>query len=336
MTAATNRYLLPPEWLAHRYDPQHDAFHFLNVPRDVRRRVPFLTDDNLTGFGDPVVAKRSDVLPIAGARLNFVFHSAYCCSTLVANCYDRAGRCYPLKEPTLLNDIVGWRLRGGDPKAIGTVLSDGLAQLARPYAPGEIGIIKPSNLINGLAPAMMQLRPEAKVLLLFAPLDHYLASIAGKGLWGRLWVRELLSKQLAEGYVPFDFTPQQYFEQSDLQVAAVGWLAQHHHFARMAAQWPDRVRTLNSEVLVAEPERALAALDALFGIGDSDAARAEVVATVFSRHAKFDDAFTPESRKDNQRSNAAIHADEVGTVMEWAREVATRNGVAMELPGALI
>ena len=162
---------LPPDFLAHRYDPSHDAVHFVNADRAVRRTAPFLTDENLPGASNPLVVRREDAQRVASgtARLNFIFHSAYCCSTLLANAYDRPGAAFSLKEPVLLNDLVGWRHRGGTPAQVGTVLDDGLRLLARPFVAGEVGVVKPSNVVNALIPAMVAGREEAGVLLCTPP-----------------------------------------------------------------------------------------------------------------------------------------------------------------------
>lgn len=329
---------LVPEWLAHRYDPAHDAVHFVEAERSLRRSAPFLTDENLPGHARPVVLRRDEALagnPPA-AHLNFIFHSAYCCSTLLANAYDREGAAFSLKEPVILNDLVGWRHRGGPPDSVKDVLRDALSLLARPLRPGEMGVIKPSNVVNGLAPAMMAARPEARALLLQAPLKLFLGSIANKGLWGRLWVRDLLSKQLLDGLVQFGFSAKDYLLQTDLQVAAVGWLAQHALFARIAQAWPDRVRTLGSETLIANPANALEALDQLFRVRSSATERAAVVATIFSHNAKSGRAFTAGDRRANQASAANAHADELEKTAVWARAVADSAGLPMASPSPLL
>ena len=324
--------------LAHRYDPGHDAVHFLSVSRDLRRSAPFLTDDDLKVAATPLVIRRGEAVAAGAgaARLNFIFHSAYCCSTLLANAYDRPGTAFSLKEPVLLNDLVGWRHRGATPAELGAVLGDGLKLMARPWAPGEVGVIKPSNVVNALIPAMVAARGDAGVLLLHAPLRVYLGSIASKGLWGRRWVRDLLLKQLKDRSVELGFEEADYFLQTDLQVAAVGWLAQHHLFHRVAARWPDRVRTLDSEVLLADPGAALAALDRLFGVAGSDADRAAVVASVFRRHAKFGSDFSAEDRTAGQQSAAALHGEEIDAVLGWAEAVAANAGFGFDLPAPLL
>src|SRR4051812_29098778 len=95
---------LSPDWLAHRYDPDHDAVHLVRADRALRASVPFLTDEHLPSAEEPVVARREDALAAAPdpAPIHFVFHSAYCCSTLLANAYDEEGLASSLKEPTIL------------------------------------------------------------------------------------------------------------------------------------------------------------------------------------------------------------------------------------------
>ena len=39
-------------------------------------------------------------------------------------------------------------------------MEEALQLLARPWQAGETGVIKPSNVVNGLAPAMLAARPE--------------------------------------------------------------------------------------------------------------------------------------------------------------------------------
>ena len=329
---------LAPDWLPHRYDAGHDAVHMITADRALRRSAPFLIDEHLPGAADPRVLRRIDVMAAAPkpAPVNFIFHSAYCCSTLLANAFDRAGASSAMKEPQILNDLVGWRQRGGDPKQLAVVLDNAMTLLARPFEPGERVVIKPSNVVNGIASAMLAMRPEAGCVLLYAPLPLFLASIADKGMWGRLWVRDLLVKQLKDNLVAdLGFEPHDHLLQTDLQAAAVGWLAQHRLFGQLAARWPDRVRTLNSEELLDRPEEAMARIATLFGVPLEPVAIDEIVSGVFRRDAKFGHEFSREDRIAQQRARGAVHAEEVEKVSAWASEVARNAGVDMTPPGDL-
>lgn len=326
-------------WLPHRYDETNDSFRFIHVPRDVHRKATFLTDEFLPGFEQPIPIDRVEAMARAGrsAPVHFIFHSAYCCSTLLARAFDREGSAMGLKEPVVLNDVSGWRRRGAEPRRVAMVLDHALRLLERPFGAGEAVVVKPSNVINVLAPAMLAMRPKARALLLYAPLPLYLASIAKKGMWGRLWVRELMTKQLKDGMLQ-DFTGDELLGQTDLQVAAVGWLAQHALFQRLVDRFgPERVRTLDSERLLAEPRLAMAQLAGLFGVGWDAATVDEIVrGDAFSRHSKLNEAYGAQERQQEQRSAAGAHAEEVGMVVRWAQELAARRGQSLELGAALL
>jgi hypothetical protein len=325
-----------PAWLAHRYDPGHDAFHFRRVARDAHRAATFLTDEYL-GSDTPLVIRRADVLaanPPAGP-LHFIFHSAFCGSTLLARAFDLPGRAMGLKEPVLLNDIIGWQLRGGTAGAIGPVIDASLRLLARPFAAGEAIVIKPSNIANGLAPAMLAMRPASRALLLFAPLRVYLGSVARKGLDGRLWVRDLLMKQLREGLHPFGFSAEDYLGQTDLQVAAMGWLAQQALFVRLIEDFgAERIRSLDSEMLMADPASVLSALATLYGINFDHVAVSD--GPVFRSHSKFGTSFDATSRAVERAAGEAPHADEIDKVELWAGAVANSAGISVTLAAPLL
>jgi hypothetical protein len=325
-----------PLWFPYRYDPSHDAFQFRRLTREDHRGATFLTDEYLGPAGPPLAYRRADVMESAApaAPLHFIFHSAFCCSTVLARAFDVEGVAMGLKEPLFFNDMFGWQMRGGAPEQLAAVMNDGLRLLARPFAQGETLVVKPSNIINGMAPLMLSMRSDAKALLLEAPLADFLNSIARKGMWGRLWARDLVLKQLRVGLHPFGFKPDDYFGQTDLQVAAMGWLAQHALFARLAAQLPGRVKTLDSVALMAAPERSMAALAGLFGV-DLDVP-AVVAGPAFTRHSKSGSEFGAAARVAEQEQAAPVHADEIGKVVVWAEAVAKAAGVPMQLPAGLI
>ncbi len=326
-----------PLWFADRYDPGHDAFHFRRLTREVHRAATFLTDDFLPKVEAPLVIRRRDAVAAGAAQapMHFIFHSAFCCSTVLARAFDAPGAAMGLKEPLLFNDLVGWSHRGGSPREIAPVLDAGLALLARPFGPGEAVIVKPSNLANGLAPAMLTMRPGARALLLHAPLAVYLGSIARKGMEGRLWVRDLLVKQLREGLQGFGYKGEDYLGMTDLQVAALGWLAQQALFTRMIAEFgSDRLRTIDSESLMADPQRSMAALARFLGVTIDVAA--VVAGPAFTTHSKLGSDFGTAARSAEIRATADAHADEIANVGAWAEQVAATAGIALTLPAPLL
>ncbi|MCP1470040.1 hypothetical protein J3E64_001727 [Sphingobium sp. OAS761] len=328
-----------PEWLAHRYDPGHDAVHFRQLSRSGRKDIPFFTDEHL-GAAPQLVLRRADVMEQApaAAPLHFLFHSAYCCSTLLVSAFDIVGVATGLKEPVLLNDLIGWRHRGAKGRDVAQLLDDSLTLLARPFNAGEAVIVKPSNIVNPLIPAIMAMRPNARAVLLHAPLDAYLASIARKGMWGRIWVRDLFVKLIREGMLTTLGIPSDdYLGLTDIQVAAAGWLAQQAQFHMLVKQLGPRVATLDSERLVAMPRDSMRAMGSLMDLGlTTDMIDVAVSGPVFAKDAKSGQDFKPGSRAQAARQGMEIHADEIEKVSQWTRMVASNAAIPLTLERSLL
>lgn len=211
-------------------------------------------------------------------------------------------------------------------------MDDALGQLSRPWGGGEAVVIKPSNIFNGLAMGALALRPGAKALLLHAPLQEFLLSVARKGMWCRLWVRELLEILLKQGMVDLGFEPRDYLRHTDLQVAAVGWLAQQMQFHRIARQFgPERVASLDSETLTASPGSSLSKVATHFSLKTEDAASYERHPAI-GRNSKSGSGFERGERQLDQARAREVYGDEIEKVAEWARVVGEGRGVSLELP----
>jgi len=323
-------------WLAHRYDASADAFHLRHVSRSAHNAATFLTDEYLGLEPSPLVLSRRDAKArrAENASLHFILHSAFCASTMFANGFDLPGLSMGLKEPVLLNDIVGFRRRGAQPVAVAERLGDALDMLARPFGDDLAVVVKPSNIFNALAPASLAMRPTSKAILVYAPLSVFLLSVARKGLWCRLWCRELLEGQIADGIVDLGFEPGDFFRQTDLQVAAVGWLAQQKLFHDMTRKFgPERIATLDSECLTAHPGKALFAAASHFALGDHAAANDAHPA--FGTHSKFGGSFRTEDRRAEYALAQTAHGDEIEKVLIWAEAVAQSANIPLTLEHAL-
>ena len=331
---ATTRFSLnDPEWLAHRFVESDDAFRFMRVPRADHAAVPFLTDDYLGQRDSAPDVPAAQCLGLPGdAPLHFVFHSAFCSSTMFVRAFDKPGLAMGLSEPLVLNDLVGFRRRGAEPRAVARAADAATRLLGRPFDAGEAVIVKPSNLVNPLALLLMMLRPQARALFLYAPLETFLISVANKGMHCRLWVRELLGAFMRDGALDLNFTPEDYFRQTDLQVAAMGWLAQHKLFVQLAARLgQDRLRFLDSTSIHADPITTLCAAAAHYGLAMSAEDAREIAAgPVFARHSKSLAPYTAEDRANDYAKVRAAHDDEIGKVVIWARTVAESFGISLE------
>src|SRR3546814_10757712 len=74
-----------PAWLAHRYDAAGDRLLFRHVPRAMHRDGPFLTDALIGDRPQAIIASAEGVAAARAhaGRIHFIFHSAFCASTLL-------------------------------------------------------------------------------------------------------------------------------------------------------------------------------------------------------------------------------------------------------------
>jgi len=323
-------------WLAHRYDETNDSIQFRLVPREAQRELTFLTDFEI-GDAPLAIHPRQDCLAevrkgdLATPRM--IFHSAFCCSTLLARAFDIPGVSFGLKEPQILNDVAGLQMRRADPRQIAAAMDIALLLLARPIGEGEVNVIKPSTVVNPLIPLILAMRPELRGVLLHAPLETFLGSVARKEVEGRAWVRELMWKFILSSQADrFGLSDEDLYRQTDLQVAALGWLTQHALFGDAAAKNAN-LRALDSETLMKRPAQSLSALGKLFDLKFD----ADLIANgrAFKTHSKDRTDYSADRRQEERDRGLELHAREIGMVMKWAEKLAQHAGIATSLPPIL-
>jgi len=132
--------------------------------------------------------------------------------------------------------------------------------------------------------------------------------------------------------VDLGFEPRDYFRQTDLQVAAVGWLAQQMQFHRMAKHFgPERIATLDSETLTSEPAASVAKVAGHFDLRDKDPADYADHPAIL-RNSKSGEAFERGERQLDQARAREVYGDEIEKVAEWIRVVGERRGISLDLP----
>jgi hypothetical protein len=269
-------------------------------------------------------------MPSSASAPHFIVHSAFCCSTLLARALDAPGAAMALKEPQILNELADVaRAQRLPPDVLVTV--EGL--LARPFGAGERVIIKPSNTVNLLAIPLMEHEAGSRALFLYAPLERFLRSIADKGMWGRIWARRLFTVLRGDMSADFGLSDGERFELTDLQLSALAWLMQHAQGAALAARFPDRVRTLDSETFLASRAETLYAVARHFDLAiTQEQARAIAQGPVFATHSKEIGRDMDPEQPLEPRTPVPIIEDEIAMVATWARTVAEHVGIAVEMP----
>lgn len=322
-----------PLWIPHRIDLAARRVQFLHVPATAFGEATFLadrtpnqsTDEEWASF-DEVCTMQPETGPV-----HFIFHTAFCRSTLLVRALHIPGVSAGLNEPAIIADLVS----GDD--TVADLVGPCLRLLSRPHAPGEAVFIKPTNLANRILPAAMQACPDAKAILMSHPLDDFLNAIYRRGLMGRRWARQLYLD--LQQYAPLDLQmdERETFSLTDMLVAGLGWFMQQRWFAmNMAGELGARMRVLDGNSFNANRAETLAAIAAFTGMElSADQAEAAATGELFQQHAKLGGDFAAREEQDHTRSRSTVGNEEAAMVGEWLGQIIGQSGQPIPLKQTL-
>jgi hypothetical protein len=338
------RLVLDPNWHPFAYDAKADSLSFAHLPRAIQRQKVFLDDRYVQDapMVGPVPARSlpRDALRAQAGPIHFIFHTAFCCSTLLARALDIPGAAMGLKEPAILGDFAAAASAKPNSLDVTTSLGTALDLLSRPLEAGEVQVVKASNLANGIVPQILDLRPDARAIIMHSTLENYLRSTAQKSIIGRVFNREAL--RLLHPVMPLsrDLTTDVLLRLTDLEVAALVWLMQMRFLNDVAVRYgPSRVRTLRGKTLLQRPAETMARVGGFFGIDLREETTWDAVASgpVFQEHAKsFGRPFNAEARMAELKAAGEQHAIEIESVLTWAEGIAAKTAAPQMLGDTLI
>lgn len=301
-----------PAWFLETLDLRTGMARFVRAGREALAAEPFLDPKwDRTGLDAAEIAWSALPQPRERPRLGMIWHTSFCCSTLIAGLLDRPGKCLALKEPRALVDLADLKRRG-DLGRTPDLTARVLGLFARRFAPGEAVVIKPSNAANALVlPAAAQ--ADGPILLLHSPIDDFIVSVAKAGEPLRAYVRTLMLTLLADQpHARFGLA--ELARMTDLQVAALAWQLQMAALARAATALGDRCRTLDSSVFLADPEAALEALAPLFGLDT-------VPDAALAHDPKTGRPYDPAARAESARAAVAALGADLDPLVAWSFKV---------------
>ncbi|GAB4521691.1 MAG: hypothetical protein Kow00133_08790 [Amphiplicatus sp.] len=335
-----------PRWLPEAYDAARGVVRFARIDRARLSCEPFLD----RRMEDSVTARAEASLDVVARALErtapppvpaFIFHTAFCCSTLLARALDAPGACLSLKEPNILLDLanaqrVDERLRR-DPAAFARLFQIVTRLLARLHAAGERVLIKPTNTASTLAQAA--LAAKSPCLFLYGDLDEFLISILKKGEEGRVFARQLYNIFALDGVGLAAIPPRQAMGFTDLQVAAVVWRHQIEQFARLLSSPPSgaRLASLDFRRLLANPGTTLKAAARALDLPIADEIlEATAAGEIFARNAKFaDQTYDAAKREAEEKALRERWRAELDLIARWAGRLHLGTDARLPLPRAL-
>jgi len=111
----------------------------------------------------------------------FIFHSAFCGSTLLARVLDIQGKTFVHKEPSILAQLADLKTARNelylDTEYWTKLIRFILGQLNSPWSGDELNLIKPSNWVNSELRDLITLNGPSKLVLLSQSPTQYLTAV---------------------------------------------------------------------------------------------------------------------------------------------------------------
>jgi hypothetical protein len=325
-------FIASPDWLLAGFDAATERFHFAQIDRDTYSRSSFLDHRIEPRPASVRSASAAEVDQFLEkhepAPAAYVFHTAFCASTLLASCLDHAPHSLVLKEPLVLSKLAGLKREqasatdGAWPALARRVL--GLTD--RSYQ-GETVIVKPSNFANALIPDLLgteseQPAPRRKFLLMSSSLPSLLISILKKRDEAQRSLPGFLRALLADSDYRDRVPPFSLQSLDLLQQSVIFWHCQRYQFQGIVQRFGEEAcLRITMEEFLSSPLESLHSICAGLGLALEPGILEHTVSRgAFNQHSKDPaSAYSPGKQRKEARRTAKRHEAEIDQALEWGR-----------------
>lgn len=297
-------------------------FGFLQLGDSVLEDSPFL-DSRIDAPWQQARFVAAASLPepsVIDQDAGFLFHTSFCCSTLLASALHLPPYTVALREPLLLRRLADARWQQFPAEGL---LAQGLGLLARAWHPGGKVLIKPTHVALGLMGEMVQALPNARGIMLTSTLEDFLLSNIKKSPETQAKVPELVERAMAAGTLGRRLPEEAYSPPDFLSGVALQWCAQRELLGDvLASAHGQRFRVLHDQQLLADVRSgAQACLDWL-GWPVERQVLADRVAAIAGRHAKQPDRGYDAQVREREVQMLRHQFDEpVRAALRWAERL---------------
>lgn len=167
--------LADARWFPVDVDPASGTFQFRSLTLETLERTAFM---DVRMEAPPEAPRMIDAQAVAHAgfepgRVGWLFHTSFCCSTLLARVLHTPPHQVGLKEPLVLRRLGDARFAG---TSVDAVLEPTTRLLARPWHPDGAVLVKPTHAALNIAADLVASRPGSKAVVLTSSLEDFVLS----------------------------------------------------------------------------------------------------------------------------------------------------------------
>lgn len=320
-----------PTWTPHAIDAATKTVEFIRIPNSALTQPGFLFEfepekpsDRQRATFEQVAQMRPVTVP-----LHFIFHTAFCRSTLLTRALNITGVSSGLSEPAIFAAIAN---ADEEAKPLIPAL---LNLLARARDEEKVVFAKPTNHANRIIPRLLDASPSSRAILMTNDLPGFLSSIRKRGLLGRRWGRELFLEMQSYAGIDFQMNARESFAMTDMQAAGLAWFLNQNFFQSIQkSTFADRVRVLDGDRFNSDRAATLKAVLEFTEVELSDVkANRAASSEIFESHAKLGGRFVDVAQ--DIASNQMIDEQEADQVAHWLSYFAHQLGLDIPIAHTL-
>ncbi len=254
-------------------------------------------------------------------HINYIFHTSFCCSTLLSRCLSINGQGLALKEPHALMTLANFKRQASNQHRVKSLLSISLQLLGRRFDNEESILIKPTNTANNLIGDILTQENTGSIIFLFSDLKSFLISIIKKGEECRSFVRRVFNIITMDSILLNTLEPRQLMELSDLQIASIVWRLQIHEFLKYKeTQHKKSILLVNCDYLLMQPQLALAETAKHFSYNLNLIKINDLIESpTFLRNSKYSDRSYDSQIRSKENENIYLaHTKSIEYAMQWS------------------
>lgn len=252
-------------------------------------------------------------------KIGFLFHTSFCCSTLLARLLDFPQHSLVLKEPLILRRLSDAELNGTHEKSLNQTALD---LLFRSLAGNFAVLVKPTHVALNIAEFMLSYQPKARALLITSTLEDFLVSNIKKTVRCKQKVPELVERFMSASNFSTRLPPEAFSPPTFLCGVALQWHSQQSVIYKLInSPSGHNIKILWEADLLMQPDETLSScvkwLDWWIPLNTVEAQ----INTVMKKHAKSTSMpYDPDEKKYEDNLLMNKYRDDLDLALKWSEQ----------------
>ena len=305
-----------PRWFPVDLDPVTPRFAMLRIHEGHVTEPAFMDNRLGVDFTEavPVPLPALPELPVP-PRAAWLFHTSFCCSTLLARALQDTPACMVYREPLVLRRLSDARDHG---TAVAQWMTPTTRLLFRPWREDGAVVVKPTHAALNIAADLLAATPGSRAVALLSSLDDFLVSNIKKTPETHAKVPTLVERAVAAGSLRHRLAGRAIEPPSLLAAVALQWVAQRELLVDIDAGAPGRLLFMDAARILSDLAGAARTCLDWWGLPvDLDALRARAQAVAGINAKQTTAAYSARQREDEAAQLARMFARELDEARAW-------------------